>query len=424
MRERRALRLAEDAAEAIAARRLRRARSLLDELEALDRDAALLVSLRAAFAGAAAARRRTTARAAVGALFAASLAAGYLAARAGIAGVPKAAPAAWISTRTAWTAGAEAVATRFLGPPAPAPMPSAPELPAPTIPVAPIIGPAVTTLEAPLAPTPYQDPLVADGAGGRADGTRDGASTESEPGAREAATVTAPDDAAKSIAESPRVAEAPRATRTAPWTGRAALDGGIGRLSTDAPQPIAPPHAPAPPSPDAPRREPPADGAEVPLAEPAPLTAQHRTTDGDARVSEQRAGSPAGAGASPASRASGGGGAPPSPARETAAVMAALERYRLAYERLDVALAREVWPGVDGAALERAFAGLAAQRLRFRDCRVEVAGDAADAECDGEASYVPKVGGGEPRTSERHWRFRLRQRAEGWRIESATVRPE
>jgi hypothetical protein len=104
--------------------------------------------------------------------------------------------------------------------------------------------------------------------------------------------------------------------------------------------------------------------------------------------------------------------------------MAALERYRLAYERLDVALAREVWPGVDGAALERAFAGLAAQRLRFRDCRVEVAGDAADAECDGEASYVPKVGGGEPRTSERHWRFRLRQRAEGWRIESATVRPE
>ncbi|HXH05009.1 MAG TPA: hypothetical protein VNI83_00305 [Vicinamibacterales bacterium] len=104
--------------------------------------------------------------------------------------------------------------------------------------------------------------------------------------------------------------------------------------------------------------------------------------------------------------------------------MATLERYRRAYERLDVTLAREVWPGVDAASLERAFDGLAAQRIRFAGCRIDVIGTLADAECDGEVSYVPKVGGGEPRASARRWRFRLRQTADGWRIDSAVVQPE
>jgi hypothetical protein len=96
-----------------------------------------------------------------------------------------------------------------------------------------------------------------------------------------------------------------------------------------------------------------------------------------------------------------------------------LQRYRAAYETLDVSGAREVWPAVNESALARAFDGLQSQRLTFDDCNVELIGPAARAECHGSARYVPKVGSREPRVESRVWNFTLRKSGEAWHIETA-----
>jgi hypothetical protein len=96
-----------------------------------------------------------------------------------------------------------------------------------------------------------------------------------------------------------------------------------------------------------------------------------------------------------------------------------LQRYRAAYETLDVNGAREVWPAVNESALARAFDGLQSQRLTFDDCNVELSGPAARAECHGSARYVPKVGSREPRVESRVWNFTLRKSGEAWHIETA-----
>lgn len=107
--------------------------------------------------------------------------------------------------------------------------------------------------------------------------------------------------------------------------------------------------------------------------------------------------------------------------RVRAAVRGAIEQYRSAYERLDASAAQSVWPGVDAAALARAFGSLESQRLSFDDCAIELDGTTADATCSGRASVVPKVGGGS-QTVRRTWQFRLAQNGEEWKIARATVR--
>jgi hypothetical protein len=107
--------------------------------------------------------------------------------------------------------------------------------------------------------------------------------------------------------------------------------------------------------------------------------------------------------------------------RAREAVRGTIEQYRSAYERLDAAAARAVWPGVDADALSRAFGSLESQRLSFEGCTIDVAGAVADATCTGRASVVPKIGGGS-QTVRRTWRFKLAQAGESWRIASATVR--
>jgi hypothetical protein len=104
-----------------------------------------------------------------------------------------------------------------------------------------------------------------------------------------------------------------------------------------------------------------------------------------------------------------------------AAVRGTIERYRTAYERLDAAAARAVWPGVDAAALSRAFGSIESQRLSFEDCAIDVAAGGANATCTGRASIVPKIGGGS-QTVRRTWQFRLAQNGDAWTIASATVR--
>jgi hypothetical protein len=98
-----------------------------------------------------------------------------------------------------------------------------------------------------------------------------------------------------------------------------------------------------------------------------------------------------------------------------------IERYRDAYERLDAAAARAVWPGVDEAALARAFGGLTSQRIEFERCDIWRDAQAAFASCSGRASYVPKVGRAQNDVP-RAWHFQFRRRAVGWTIESAEVR--
>src|SRR5262249_20602030 len=56
-----------------------------------------------------------------------------------------------------------------------------------------------------------------------------------------------------------------------------------------------------------------------------------------------------------------------------------LQRYRQAYEGLDAPSAHAVWPGVNQAALARAFDGLESQSLTFDACDVNVKGAAAAA---------------------------------------------
>jgi hypothetical protein len=98
-----------------------------------------------------------------------------------------------------------------------------------------------------------------------------------------------------------------------------------------------------------------------------------------------------------------------------------LQRYRQAYGSLNARSAQDVWPGVDAAALARAFDALESQELIFDDCRVDVTASEAMATCHGSARFVPRVGGRQVRTEARVWDFRLLKTAAGWQIATARV---
>ncbi len=100
----------------------------------------------------------------------------------------------------------------------------------------------------------------------------------------------------------------------------------------------------------------------------------------------------------------------------------AIERYREAYDRLDVSAAQAVWPRVDAGALARAFNSLSSQKVSFESCAITVSGTSADANCSGRSTVVPKIGGGSA-SARRTWQFRLREAArDEWVIQSATVK--
>jgi hypothetical protein len=106
---------------------------------------------------------------------------------------------------------------------------------------------------------------------------------------------------------------------------------------------------------------------------------------------------------------------------DVARVRAVLSRYEAAYSGLDAAAARAVWPAVDERALARAFNNLQSQRVSLNQCDVSVSGASARAECDGSATWVPKVGGS-GRTESRRWLFDLRQASGAWQIVRAEAR--
>jgi hypothetical protein len=98
-----------------------------------------------------------------------------------------------------------------------------------------------------------------------------------------------------------------------------------------------------------------------------------------------------------------------------------LNRYASAYSELDANAAQRVWPGVNRAALSRAFDALASQRVSLGDCKVQVAAATAQARCAGSATWSPKVGNAAPRTEQRNWTFELARAGNGWQIVSARV---
>lgn len=112
----------------------------------------------------------------------------------------------------------------------------------------------------------------------------------------------------------------------------------------------------------------------------------------------------------------------PAPPPDRARIDEVLGRYRAAYESLDAGAAQAVWPTVDAGALTRAFGNLSSQSLAFDQCDVAVNGDEAQASCSGRATYVPRVGGSDPRTVWLVWTFTLRRSASEWTIADVETR--
>jgi hypothetical protein len=102
-------------------------------------------------------------------------------------------------------------------------------------------------------------------------------------------------------------------------------------------------------------------------------------------------------------------------------VRTVLTRYASAYSALDADAAQRVWPGVNRAALARAFESLASQRVSLGECRIHVAAASAQAQCAGSATWSPKVGSSASRTEARNWTFELARAGAAWQIVSARV---
>jgi hypothetical protein len=102
-------------------------------------------------------------------------------------------------------------------------------------------------------------------------------------------------------------------------------------------------------------------------------------------------------------------------------VRGVLRDYTRAFEHLDVQAAKAIWPSVDDRALRRAFQQLDGQQLRFASCGVSVSDRDANARCQGDATYRPKVGSRVLRLTQREWTFSLARDNDRWQIVNATL---
>ena len=106
---------------------------------------------------------------------------------------------------------------------------------------------------------------------------------------------------------------------------------------------------------------------------------------------------------------------------ESERIRSVLVRYENAFNRLDAKAATSVWPGVDQAALDRAFGGLITQKVSLGLCEITVIGSIGGASCIGKAKWEPKIGGG-LQTADRYWSFSLRKTDGEWKIKELKVR--
>jgi len=103
-------------------------------------------------------------------------------------------------------------------------------------------------------------------------------------------------------------------------------------------------------------------------------------------------------------------------------IQSVLVKYFDAFSSLDAYAAKEVWPGVNDAALSRAFDSLDEQHFDTDDCQVTVNGDSANAVCGGTIKYVQKVGPKTMRVEKRQWKFDLRHTDGEWLIQNVQTR--
>lgn len=108
---------------------------------------------------------------------------------------------------------------------------------------------------------------------------------------------------------------------------------------------------------------------------------------------------------------------------EEPAVRDVIREYEKAYEQLDAAAAKRVWPAVDERALARAFSGLKSQRLTFAPCDIDITDNGARASCRGYATYVRRVGNTIGQIQQGDWRFVLRKSNTSWQIDSVRLQP-
>jgi hypothetical protein len=112
---------------------------------------------------------------------------------------------------------------------------------------------------------------------------------------------------------------------------------------------------------------------------------------------------------------------PPADTSQEALVRRALNRYAAAYSDLDADAAQRAWPGVNRAALSRAFDALTSQRVSLGECRIQIAAATAQARCAGSATWSPKIGSRGSRTEKRNWTFDLARAGSAWQIVNARV---
>lgn len=93
-----------------------------------------------------------------------------------------------------------------------------------------------------------------------------------------------------------------------------------------------------------------------------------------------------------------------------------LDAYRQSYDRLDVVSTAMLWPGVDTAALSRAFGTIASQQVEFDECALDVLGQRATARCNGSLHYVRRVGNSTPQSRSLSWAFELNRSTGKWLI--------
>ncbi len=104
-------------------------------------------------------------------------------------------------------------------------------------------------------------------------------------------------------------------------------------------------------------------------------------------------------------------------------MLATLQQYIAANERLDTAGVKRVWPTVDGrklAEMEKSFADLREYRLQLLRADVSIAGDAATARCEVAQSFTPKAGRAVSRNTS--FVFRLAKSPNSWVIASVETR--
>ena len=108
-------------------------------------------------------------------------------------------------------------------------------------------------------------------------------------------------------------------------------------------------------------------------------------------------------------------------ARDESEIRGVLDAYRDSYVKRDVASTVKLWPGVDKAALSRAFATLASQQIDFAQCSLDVSGQRATARCSGSLQYVQRVGNGSPQSRSLLWNFDLDRSTGRWLISRVTA---